>query len=590
MTAYQQNLAPGVPERNQEESVLKIAALALAQDDLTNAEAMLEKFLDQFPALAESELARLTLGELYLKDYIARPAAGRLAAAQANFDQFVGAFTNSPLAGRAYLDRGWSEWFAGQTNASLADFETAAQRLPPSADLAVARFKTGDALFAQNDFSGARTNYQSVLDGFSDFPSVNEALRGRALYQIVRADLELKDLAAANDALAQLLREDPAGEFAQGSALLFGENLLDPQRARADVLQKIEWQPALRAPVALAVARTYEQDANWPAAITNYQGWLAEYPTNSLRPQAEFALAWANFQAGNEADASAMFANFIAHFPAETSLAPQAQWWLADHFYRAGNFVGAETNYELIFQTPAWKNSTNLIYQAQLMAGRAAMARQDFSDAIHFYFTPLFSDTNCPEELRVRARFACGAALMQMPSTDTNNLLANYSAATNCFSQLVRDYPTNEFGVRAWGELGDCDLQLNDFDAATNAYAQVFSTNSPADASARSAAQVAFGITLEKMAALPGAAGQTNLIELAKNNYVDVLHEANLRSGEMADLFWVKKSGLRAATLAESLGEWGQAADIYSRLTNNLPQLSDLLGKKIAADRARLTP
>ena len=66
------------------------------------------------------------------------------------------------------------------------------------------------------------------------------------------------------------------------------------------------------------------------------------------------------------------------------------------------------------------------------------------------------------------------------------------------FSQIGQ---TNELGALARVEIGECDLQLANYDAATNAYAQVF--NSPnADISARSQAQIGFGIALEKMAAL----------------------------------------------------------------------------------------
>ena len=56
--------------------------------------------------------------------------------------------------------------------------------------------------------------------------------------------------------------------------------------------------------------------------------------------------------------------------------------------------------------------------------------------------------------------------------------------------------------------------------AATNAYAQVF--NSPfADISARSQAQIGFGIALEKKAALADGDDQ-RLLKLALDNYLDV--------------------------------------------------------------------
>jgi tetratricopeptide (TPR) repeat protein len=227
-----------------------------------------------------------------------------------------------------------------------------------------------------------------------------------------------------------------------------------------------------------------------------------------------------------------------------------------------------------------------------MMAGLAADGWGGYQDAIGF-FTGLAGDTNCPPDLNVRAQFALGSAWMRSDSTDTNNLLANFQSATNVFGQICRLYPTNDLGALAWIEIGKCDLQLMNYDAATNAYAQVFNPNSTGNISARSQAQVGFGIALEKKAALASAADQTNLLQLALDNYLQVFDTwtgNNLRAGETADSFWVKKAGLQAADLVGTLGEWQQAVKIYSRLEGLLPQLKDSLDKKIAAAQEHLPP
>ena len=178
---------------------------------------------------------------------------------------------------------------------------------------------------------------------------------------------------------------------------------------------------------------------------------------------------------------------------------------------------------------------------------------------------------------------------MQGGVTGTNSPSANFELATNVFGRICQLYPTNELGVLAWGEIGDCALQLAAYDAATNAYAQVIA--SPfANISARSQAQIGLGLVLEKKSALAAGDDQRTLLELAKNNYVDVLFKKNLRDDEIADSFWVNKAGLQAAAAAETLGEWEQAADIYTELKKWLPQLSDSLDKKIAELNTHLPP
>ena len=141
-------------------------------------------------------------------------------------------------------------------------------------------------------------------------------------------------------------------------------------------------------------------------------------------------------------------------------------------------------------------------------------------------------------------------------------------------------YPTNELGARAWGEIGDCDVQLANYDAATNAYAQV--VNSPfAHIAARSRAQIGFGIALEKKAAATGG-DQKMLLALALDNYLGVFYENNLRNDEQADAFWIKEAGLQALPLIETLGT-GDPDKFIDRMETMLPQLKDSLEKTRAA-------
>ena len=55
------------------------------------------------------------------------------------------------------------------------------------------------------------------------------------------------------------------------------------------------------------------------------------------------------------------------------------------------------------------------------------------------------------------------------------------------------------------------------------------------------------------------------------------------------DIAAAKKAGLQAAGVAETLGEWPQAVNVYRRLEALLPQLHDLLEKKIDNAREHLT-
>ena len=580
--AWQGNLTNSAPAEQQQQAVLKMAELAEAQNDLTNAEAGLENFLAQFTNAPAAGIARLTLGELYLKDFLAQPAAtNALAAAQTNFDELLTAVTNGPLAGKAHLDRGWCGWLGGQYPESLADFQAAAQMLPRSQDQAVARFKMGDAQFALANYAGARAAYEAVLADYTNLPAVEAALGEQALYQCLRANLALNDAAGATDTLNRILKAYPEGDLSDNAILLVAEKADDARRPAVarGLLEQFEARyphSELLPQARMAVARTYEQEQNWPAAITNYEGWLRDFPTNRLQPRIEYLLALADYRAGNESNALAQFTAFLKEFPTN-ALAPLAHWWVADHYYRLGgtNLVTAEGNYELISTDFA---TNGLAYPALLMAGRAAMDRFQPSDASR-YFVTLINDTNAPADLVTQAKFGYCEALQQMASADPTNTYLQL--ATNILGQICQAYPTNEAGALAWSETGDCDKQLGAFDAATNAYAQVFSSPAATQNPALwCRAKVGLGLVLEEKADLAAGDAQTGLWMQARDQYLDVLD--TVRGGSVADLFWPKKAGLQALALIQKIGT-PNPNRFFDDLETLFPQLKDSLEKKRAA-------
>ena len=80
------------------------------------------------------------------------------------------------------------------------------------------------------------------------------------------------------------------------------------------------------------------------------------------------------------------------------------------------------------------------------------------------------------------------------------------------------------------------------------------------------------------------------MLKVARDAYLDVFYELNVRPGETRDLFWVKEAGLGAARVAESepFQEWSQAEKFYDRLLRLLPEMKEILEKKKAKVQAHL--
>ncbi len=602
ITVFQQNLSTNVPVASQRQALLKITDLLLAQNQSLAAGEMLKKFLNQFPKSPAADLALLTLGELYLKEGarqlrtngVAKNGLGttNLSEALGYFDRMSAAFSESAYVGRAQLGRGWCFWLDGKMPEATEAFRRASDRLPPSEDLAVARFKLGDALFAQTNYAGALENYRFVATALADVPGVGEQLGAPALYQMLRASLELKDSANANNAMERILQAQPTHPLAQSSVLLNAQGLVDmnhPDEARVEFEKFIALYPDSdrRPEVELALARTAEQKGDWLDAVGRYDDWLARYSTNQLAARAEFGRALANFRAGRETNAYQMFTNFVAQF-ATNELAPQAQWWVADYHYRQDDFADAEKGYKTLFQS--WPTS-DLAFQARMMAGRAALGRQGYSDAIG-HFTKLTSDTNCPLDLRVQAAFAYGGAEMLLDSGETNRA-DNFKLAIQVFGTIPQLVPATDQAAQALGEIGKCYFQLGaldagNYDKAADAFQELLGSTA-ASASTRSQARVGLALVAEAQARPRNDAEKTTLLKQARDYYLDVFLEKDLREGEKSDLFWLKKAGLEAARLTETLQEWPQAVSLYRRLQELLPPLKDSLEKKIERAQEHVT-
>ena len=599
LMVFRQNLRPGVSEDRQRQALLKTTELALADNKLNEASNDLVGFLAQsnLPPRVVAE-ASLSLGEILL-----RQAAGlsrtnlavgppestnQIAAALELFDRVVTLLTDAPIAGRAQAGRGWCFWLRGQMSESAAAFEQAAAMLGEEEAGVVARLKQGDALFAVTNHVRALPAYELAAAGLARWPRLQAAVGADLQHQILRTSLELTNTTAASAAMEQLLKAQPRGELMDQSLFLLVQGLAEgprPELARSEYERFISQVPdfTLRAEVELILGRARERAGDWGSAVAWYEQWLQRFPTNSLRSQVEFQLAWANSQAGLATNALQQFAAFSQSYPTN-ELAPEAQWWVADWFFNERDFPKAEENYKVLFLK--WPQAA-LAGEARLMAGRAALEGLRYQDAIG-HFTNLTGDASCPTNLRVRALFAYGSALMSQRPASTNQL-ANYEEAIRVFDSIQQSYPADDLAVLAAVEKARCWMQFPEARSsnAWTAFTQVI-TNTNANLIARCEAQVGRGQLLELMARTASGLEQTNLLRRALDDYLDIVYEKNLLlESEARDPFWVNVAGLAALPLLEALGEIVPAEQLCATLQKLLPPLRAAYQRKAELLRER---
>lgn len=591
-------------------ALLKIASLSANTGNLTEAAGRLENYISIYTNEPSIDIILLTAGELRLKEYwlsvqkwrtndtlISTPAESNLLRqAQMHFNKILSDFPKSSVLPKANLQRGWCAWLSGNIPESRQFFQFAADNLPPSIDQALARFKLGDVDLYTGNYSNAIYNYNILITNYFTNQTIRESLIVQALYQKLRASVSLNDMQSAEQAISMILRYFPETEFTQKSILLMGQayNRVDsPSKAREILelfVKKFPNSPLIPE-VELAIAKSYIKEGNFQSAAQQYDLWYNKYATNLIKPQAEFDRGFAHYQAGNDTNALTIFQQFIQKY-STNQLAAIARYWIGNYYYRLQDYTNAETQFQLIFQDTNFIN-TPISFQARMMAGRSAFARQGFKDAAD-YFRSVINNEKCPAEIAAEAWFALGDTLIEQGSADPTKKTDQFNEAIVVFNRITQIYPTNKLAILALGRLGDCYLHLasenpENYLKSIEYYQKVIASN--ADISTRSQAETSLAIVYEKLSQLKLPNEKTQFLKQALEHYLNVIYGRNIKpeQNEQPDLFWIKKAGLNAISLLETTQQWEQLINLCNRLKPLMPSMADFFSKKIIMATEKLS-
>jgi tetratricopeptide (TPR) repeat protein len=590
LEAYSNNLERSFPMEVKQRALDNSIGLMLQQDPPSNTMRWLDNFIRQRTNEPILDLALFHLGDLQLKTYFALADTNLLPLAITNLDRVIQGHPQSGLFGKACLDRGWCDWARGSYSNAVTHFSAAALALPWSESQAAALFKLGDACFQQSNYLAAVIHYNHLLKDYSNAPmaSVTNGLFDLALYQLVQANIKLGNEKAAREAAELILAWFPIGGYGEESLLLLGQESSKTNYGAAretfeKLLEKYPDTP-LWPKIQLAIARTYEQQGDWSGAFNAYTNLEASpgFATNALRGQLEFSLALACGKVGLESNALARMSNFVSQFPGDINRA-LAQNWIGNYHMDHGNYADADLAYQELLNQKQFPNPpAYLVWQARLMAGRAAFNHEDLAGASKDFYL-VVSDTNAPAGFLAQAWFQFGyTVFQQFQHAPTNESLIG-TAITALSKVTTNSSPTNSLAALAFGQLGNCYLALADLNksntfAFTNAILMYQSllkdtNDSPEDVTARSEAEFGLGLVAERQ----------HQPREALLHFSNILYDPDTRH---ADPAWVKDAGVKAATLLEEQHDWPGAEKVYQRVMEVVPSLRLEMQKNIERIKA----
>ena len=588
LLAYKKNLEPSTPPNYRREAWFKTIELSLEQRDAKAVIELLNQLVQSLPEDDSLDVALLTLGELNLQRFYQEniapetPAEGQTTApvdhlneARITLERLIKDFPNSTLVPEAQYHRGWCYWELGDSQASMTAFQDAAQKLPPSFEAAVARFKLADGFYVIGDQKQALANYQKLIESYENDAEIRDAFLDQVLYQIVRTSVAANDSEAARVAIDKLIGYYPDNLLANRSRLIHGEHLIHIDKvseARGVFYEMIEHFTnfPLKPEVEFAIAYSWELEGQWKKAAALYQSWLQHFPNHAKRPNAAYALAWSTSQQGDQIEALARFREFIGAFP-DHSLTNLAQLWIGNYYFNQGNFPAAVTQYGLILGATDVAD-TSLRYQAAIMMGRSYF-RQNMIKEAYLSLKALSEEIQGKEsvdlDFRAEVELNLGDVLFEMGKQAISGSDDPFSEARFHFSTVGAIHSNSRLAAIARARYGDASFFLKEYSEALSAYNDVI--RSPeAEIGLRSQAEIGIGIILEQQAReQPNKSAELNTQAL--HRYLNVVHFGDLREGETPDTFWLEEAGLRAASLIEAQGDTAAGIELYRRLADILP-------------------
>jgi len=573
------NLTQSTPPDLRREALLKVVDLNIGRGQLTNAISTLDNFQRVHTNDAALPLALRTVGELRLRQFHLLPETNRESSFATNLltraveSLSVAQQKSGTRIGRSTYFRGWCHWHLKNWQAAAADFGTATENLPLSERHAIAMFKLGECHLQANSPTNAVKTLDRLVGYYRHSGRLREGLLDHALYKLVRAAIRIGDVERAEEGVQHILSWYPESYFSDRSLLFFGQAINEmgnPSEARQAFEELLERFPNsnLAPQVQVAIARTHEHERNWSSAAFQLLNWARRFPTNALLPDVEYERAWLTYQSGAPDQAFQLYTNFITKFPQHTN-APLAEKWVADYFFNVGNYVKAQERYQLLYENPNWQN-TRIQYESRLAAGRAALAGGLINEATNT-FIKLVQDTSCPIDLKPEVLFALGDSLGR------NQM---HGQAINAYSRITRDHSGHRLAPYAFGQIGNCHLQLSRPDQAREddqarlnlaigAYESAMK-HPMAESSARTLAEFGLGEVRARKGDLVAAIA----------HYSNILYRRN-RQNEPADFHIIRESGFALARLLENQRAYGEAIRIYERIISEFPSLKPILQPRI---------
>jgi tetratricopeptide (TPR) repeat protein len=602
----EENLAPAVPAVFRSDAIRNLSDWWVSQGQLSLARERLEGVITGLADDASVAALRLRLGQIHLREHLARRGADRVGSATAESNVSLtravtelerAALLNPPpeVRGPLTLTLAWCRWeeaLAGNSKAAMAQaligFQTALSLLPDgSPDRLVARFKAADAAAWLGDAASALTGYLEVAEAVAQRPVEREAWMPAALEQAVISAIASTNAPAGESALRRLLELPQAAVRAGQSVLWLGSSLARQGAGELgrgllqDYLLRFP-ESAVRPEVELELAMLGLHDERWADSVAELRRWLMAHPQHPGAVRAGFHLAYALSRSGDPAAAMSQFSELAAKNPADPGTL-SAQLWLAGRFFEQQDYLQAgQASAAILTNATVRAARGDTWYRARLWAAEAGRKLQNFDSSAE-HFRELINDKAAPPEIQSAALFHYGELLQSKPVEPGGDPLSRYRLALEAFTRVL-EFTNSPYLAPALGMMGNCHFQLStlnpaDYTRAADLYLRAAKLPG-AGIETRCRAWLGYAAVNRKMSELRSGAESAAFLERAIQAGLDVALGKVLLPGEKLSADILTEAARATGEILERLGRTGEAAGLYEHVARELPTVAVTWGQR----------
>jgi len=490
------------------------------------------------------------------------------------FTRYLREFKSEEHVDAAHYALGWTYFKEQKYERAVPEFESFLAATPVDTGsvpyVTDARLRLADSYFALKQYSDAVRVYGQAAGNGDDY----------ALYQIGQAYSNAGDAFEAITTFRQLLEEYPVSEWREeaqyslGYLYFLNQDFEQAIQAYERVISRYPGDP-LAAKAQYGIGDAYFNDGRLEAALSAYQEVLTRYPESSFAADAAAGIQFALLANNEEDRADAIVDSFMVANP-NSPVIDQLRFRQAEVRYQSGDTAEALQLFQQFIRTA---RDETLLPEAYYYLGSIYSDRQATTEAIaylrqitnRYSNSPRYTDaartlghlylsSGHPEEadalfLRLEqsrpdeidtvaeARYGRSLALIQMGQRDE---------AESVLLDAIRSAPESDSSVPAYLGLARLRLDEGDYQEAVRLFELVVG---------RSRSEY----------------GAEALFLLGQSQYdTGDAQQAIATLGRMSELYagypdWMARSLLQQARAFHSLGERGQAVQLYQQVIDDYP-------------------